>query len=48
MPLCKLSAAAGVSELKIDHYELGKNEVTLENALRIACALDVPVDALMR
>ena len=48
MPLHKLAKIAGVPELKLDHYELGKNEIPFDHALRIACALDVPIDALLK
>lgn len=47
IPLWKLSRLAGVSERMLDQYELGKHDISLEAMLRIACALGVPVDALM-
>ncbi len=31
----------------LDRYELGKGEITLEALFRIACALDVPISALI-
>lgn len=48
MPLHKLALATGVPVLKLDHYELGKSEIPFDHALRIACALDVSVDALLK
>jgi transcriptional regulator with XRE-family HTH domain len=48
MPLPKLANMSGVPIEKIDHYELGKNEIPLDHILRIACALDVEVASLLR
>jgi transcriptional regulator with XRE-family HTH domain len=48
MPLQKFAAETGVPVLKIDHYELGKNEITLDHALRIACARGIPFEELMK
>ena len=48
MPLRKLARLAEVPQNLIDHYELGKGEVSLDNALKIACALRTSVEALMR
>lgn len=48
IPLWKLSRLTGVSERMLDQYELGKHDIRLEAVLRIACALDVPVGALMQ
>ncbi len=47
LPLRKLAKLTGVSELLLDHYELGKNEIALDEILKIACALGVPVSELM-
>lgn len=47
LPLHKLAKITGVSELLLDHYELGKNEIALDEMLKIACALGVPVTELM-
>jgi len=46
MPLRKLSQLTGISELLLDHYELGKNEIRLDDMLKIACTLKVAVDQL--
>ena len=46
--LGKLARLSGVAEDKIDRYELGKNEIRIEELLRLACVLDVEPDALMR
>ena len=48
IPLHKLARDAGVPELKIDHYELGKNEIPLDHMLRIACALEIKVADLLK
>jgi len=47
LPLRKLAKLTGVSELLLDHYELGKNEITLDEMLKIACALGIPITELM-
>jgi transcriptional regulator with XRE-family HTH domain len=47
MPLPKLADMSGVPIEKIDHYELGKNEIVLDHMLRIACALEVEVGTLL-
>jgi transcriptional regulator with XRE-family HTH domain len=47
MPLKKLAKLSGVSELLLDHYELGKNEIGLDELLKIACALETTVSDLI-
>jgi len=47
MPLKKLARASGVPEEKLDQYELGKSEITLQDLLRIACAIDANPHALL-
>jgi transcriptional regulator with XRE-family HTH domain len=47
MTLAKLSRLTGVPEALLDHYELGKNQMELETLLRIACALDVPLQRVV-
>ena len=44
--LHKLAAASGVPPEMLDRYELGKNEIRLEEMLRIASALDLRITAL--
>ncbi|MGB9154307.1 MAG: helix-turn-helix transcriptional regulator [Alphaproteobacteria bacterium] len=48
MPLGILSGLSGLPREKIDHYELGKNEITLDHMLRIACALETDVSVLLK
>ena len=48
LTLRKLSRLTGISEVLLDHYELGKNEIALDEMLKIACALGVPVMELMQ
>lgn len=48
LPLKKLAQLTGISEQLLDHYELGKNEIALDEMLKIACALRVPVTELMQ
>ncbi|HEY0302272.1 MAG TPA: helix-turn-helix transcriptional regulator [Rhizomicrobium sp.] len=45
--LNKLAAASGVSPELLDRYELGKNEIQLDELLKIACVLDRSVGALL-
>lgn len=47
MTLRKLSRLSGIPELLIDHYELGKNEITLEHMLRVGCVLGIDAIGLM-
>ena len=47
MPLKKLARLSGVPERLLDHYELGKNEIGLDELLKIACALEVEVRELI-
>jgi transcriptional regulator with XRE-family HTH domain len=46
MTLRKLSKKSGVPEHRIDQYELGKNEITLDHLLKIACVLRVRLTSL--
>jgi transcriptional regulator with XRE-family HTH domain len=39
--LRKLSQRSGIPEHLLDQYELGKNDITLEEWLKIACALNI-------
>lgn len=48
LTLCKLSRLTGIPERLLDHYELGKNEIALDEMLKIACALHVPVTELIQ
>ncbi|PZP85292.1 MAG: hypothetical protein DI582_06270 [Azospirillum brasilense] len=48
LTLRKLAKLTGISESWLDHYELGKNEIALDEMLKIACALCVPVVELMQ
>lgn len=48
LTLCKLAKLTGISEGLLDHYELGKNEIALDEMLKIACALRMPVTELMQ
>jgi transcriptional regulator with XRE-family HTH domain len=47
MTLKKLSHLSGVPEDKLDQYELGKNEIRLDQLLKIACSLEMRVRELM-
>ena len=38
-----LSLITGISSNKIDQYELGKNEISIEALLQLACGLDLEV-----
>ena len=48
IPLPRLARLTSLSELLIDHYELGKNEVRLDHLLKISCALNVGLESLMK
>jgi transcriptional regulator with XRE-family HTH domain len=46
LTLSHLSSLTGVPALLLDHYELGKNEIKLDEVLKIACAMNVRFDEL--
>lgn len=48
LPLRRLAKLAELPMLLLDHYELGKNEILLDHLLRISCALNVELEALLR
>lgn len=48
MTISKLSAASGVAEDLIERYEIGKGDVQLHEVLKVACALSVTTDSLLR
>lgn len=43
----KLSVLTGIHYKRLDHYELGKNQLRFEHLVRVACALDVPMNKLL-
>lgn len=47
MPLKKLARVSGVPEEKLDLYELGKSEITLQELLRVSCAIGASPLALL-
>lgn len=47
MTLRYLSKKSGVPELRIDHYELGKNNLDFVHLVKIACTLEVDVKELL-
>lgn len=47
LTLQKLAHLSGVSEHKLDQYELGKHDIRLEELLRVACALKMEVKGLL-
>ena len=47
IPLPRLAKLTSLPEHLIDHYELGKNEIRLDHLLKIACALNVRLEALL-
>jgi hypothetical protein len=47
IPLPKLARLSGVPEIKLDHFELGKNKMELDELLKIACALGVEAKNLL-
>ena len=42
-----LASLSGVSEDKLNCYELGKDEISLDDLLRLSCALDVPLTRML-
>jgi transcriptional regulator with XRE-family HTH domain len=48
LPLKKLAKLSGVPEQLLDPYELGKNEIRLDELLKIACALDVEMEEILK
>lgn len=47
MTLKKLARLSGVPERLLDHYELGKNEIGLDELLKIACVLEIDLKGLI-
>ncbi len=47
MTLESLSSKSGVSAALLDKYETGRDEITLQELLKIACALGQGVTAMM-
>ncbi|HRJ12498.1 MAG TPA: helix-turn-helix transcriptional regulator [Alphaproteobacteria bacterium] len=47
MTIKKLSQLSGVPEWRIDQYELGKNEIKLDDLLRLSCALGVGMEKII-
>lgn len=48
LPLHRLATLTGISSQKIDSYEIGKNQLCFEHLVQIACALNVPIENLLR
>jgi transcriptional regulator with XRE-family HTH domain len=46
-PLRKLARLACIDEYRLDQFELGKNEIHLNELFRIACVLKVEIAQLM-
>jgi transcriptional regulator with XRE-family HTH domain len=47
IPLKKLAQLSGVSEYLLDQYELGKNDLHLNELFRISCVLGISMGDLM-
>jgi len=45
--LSKLAQLTGIPENLLDHYELGKQEIRLDDMLKIACGLQVDMVGLL-
>jgi transcriptional regulator with XRE-family HTH domain len=41
MPLLKLARLTSINESRLDQFELGKNEIRMDELLKIACALEI-------
>ena len=47
LTLTKLARLSQLPAHKLDHYELGKGEIKLDELLKVACILGVEVKALL-
>lgn len=47
LSLRKLSRLTNIAEPLLDHYEIGKNEISLDELLKIACVLGANVEELI-
>ena len=48
LPLRKLARLTCINESRLDQFELGKNEIRLDELLKIACALEIEVSSLLK
>ncbi len=48
MPLHKLAQISDVAIENLDHYEIGKSEISFDHILKIACALGVEIEVLLK
>jgi len=47
LPLRKLARLTSINESRLDQFELGKNEIRMDELLKIACALEVEIGNLL-
>ena len=47
LPLHKLARITALDDRRIDLYEIGKDEINLNDLFKIACALNKPVSELV-
>ena len=47
MPLRKLARITRINESRLDQFELGKNEIRLDELLKIACALGAEIEEMI-
>jgi transcriptional regulator with XRE-family HTH domain len=47
LPLRKLARLTSINESRLDQFELGKNEIRMDELLKISCALEVEVQELI-
>jgi len=43
LPLRKLACLTSINESRLDQFELGKNEIRMDELLKIACALGIQI-----
>jgi transcriptional regulator with XRE-family HTH domain len=43
LPLRKLARLTSINESRLDQFELGKNEIRMDELLKIACVLGIEV-----
>ncbi len=47
LSLSKLACLSNINESRLDQFELGKNEIRLDELLKIACILEVQMEELI-
>ena len=48
LTLHRLQKLSGIPLQSLDHYELGKGEISVDNLLKIACVFETDIIALIK